>query len=60
MKDLSQHTRISPAGRAKNLEDFMGDLHSNPEAQKELNQWQMSFEKTLLKMTGRSLPAECK
>jgi len=58
MKDLSQHTRISPAGRAQTLQNFMKDLHENPDAQKELNQWRMSFDKSLLQMTGRSLAAE--
>lgn len=58
MKDLNQHTKISPAGRAKELESFMNDLYSCPEAANELAQWNMAFEKNLLKMTGRSLPAE--
>jgi len=58
MKDLAQHTRISPATRAQNLEQFMTDLHSNPEASKELAQWDMEFDRNLLKMTGRCLGAE--
>ena len=60
MKDLAQHTRISPATRAQNLEQFMTDLHSNPEASKELAQWDMEFDRNLLKMTGRCLGAESK
>jgi len=58
MKDLAQHTRISPASRAQNLTQFMTDLHANPEAQKELSQWNMQFDRQLLKMTGRCLPGE--
>lgn len=58
MKDLAQHTRISPAARAQNLTQFMSDLHANPKAQAELQQWNMEFERQLLKMTGRCLGAE--
>ena len=60
MKDLAQHTRISPAGRAKELESFMNDLQTNQEAQKEMSQWNLNFERTLLKMTGRTYPPESK
>ena len=31
MKDLAQHTRISPAARASNLTSFMQDLNKNKE-----------------------------
>ena len=58
MKDLAQHTRISPAARAENLSQFMNDLNNNVEAQKELSQWGMEFERSLLKMEGRCLGAE--
>lgn len=36
----------------------MGDLNANPEAQKELSQWNLQFNKSLLRMTGRCLAAE--
>lgn len=58
MKDLAQHTKVSPQGRVQNLEGFMKQLHENPTAQKELSQWKMSFDRTLLKMNGRALPPE--
>jgi aubergine-like protein len=58
MKDLAQHTRISPGARAQNLTQFMNDLNANPEASKELKQWNLQFDKDLLKMTGRCLGAE--
>nr|AFQ20832.1 PIWI [Hydra vulgaris] len=58
MKDLAQHTRISPEMRAKNLESFMNELQANPEAVQELTRWNMNYEKKLLRMTGRCFPAE--
>jgi len=58
MKDLAQHTRISPAARAGNLSSFMSDLNSNQEAQKELADWNLEFSNQLLKMSGRILPVE--
>lgn len=58
MKDLAQHTRISPAARAGNLSSFMSDLNSNKEAQKELADWNLEFSNQLLKMSGRILPVE--
>lgn len=58
MKDLAQHTRISPAARAQNLEKFMTDMNNNPEAQQELSSWNMQFNKSLLQMSGRCLGAE--
>lgn len=60
MKDLAQHTRISPAGRAQELESFMNDLQTNAEAQKEMSQWNLNFDRKLLKMTGRAYPPESK
>ena len=60
MKDLHQHTRISPAVRAHQLEKFMNELQSNTEAQKEQSCWKMCFDKNLLQMQGRVLPAESK
>ena len=58
MKDLAQHTRISPDMRAKNLEAFMNELQNNHEAVGEMTQWNMNFEKKLLQMKGRCFPAE--
>ena len=58
MKDLAQHTRISPAARAGNLSSFMSDLNKNKEAQKELADWNLEFSNELLKMSGRILPVE--
>jgi aubergine-like protein len=58
MKDLGQHTRVGPADRVRSLEDFMKNLNANPTAAKELAEWNMAFEKSLLRMKGRVLPAE--
>jgi len=58
MKELAVHTRVSPEARAKSLQAFMSSLHSNAEAQHELGQWNMSFDKQLLRMQGRVFPPE--
>uniref|UniRef100_A0A665WN07 Piwi-like RNA-mediated gene silencing 1 n=1 Tax=Echeneis naucrates TaxID=173247 RepID=A0A665WN07_ECHNA len=58
MKDLSQQTRLSPQEREGRLHRFVTNLQKNPEAQAELDKWGLSFDKHLLKMTGRILPQE--
>ena len=58
MKYLSQHTQISSAGRAQELETFMNDLQTNLEAQKEMSQWNLNFNRRFLKMMGRTYTPE--
>jgi len=58
MKDLAQHTRIGPAQKVKILQDFMRDLTTQPESQKELKNWNMSFSPQLLQTQGRTLPPQ--
>nr|BCS90542.1 piwi protein [Cladonema pacificum] len=52
MKDLAVHTRVGPEGRVNELEEFMKDLSSNPESQKELAQWNLKFDPKVLRMKG--------
>lgn len=58
MKELAQHTRVSPQARMQTLEGFMRELHQNNDAKNELTQWNMDFEPKLLRMTGRCYEAE--
>lgn len=58
MKDLAQHTRVAPVQRVKTLETFMQTMHDNQDAKRELQQWNMEFEKKLIRIPGRTLDPE--
>ncbi|CAL8343202.1 unnamed protein product [Lota lota] len=58
MKDLATHTRLSPDKREGRLDRFVNSIHKNEEAQKELTTWGLNFDKELLNLNGRILPAE--
>uniref|UniRef100_A0AAQ4QE31 Piwi like RNA-mediated silencing 1 n=1 Tax=Gasterosteus aculeatus aculeatus TaxID=481459 RepID=A0AAQ4QE31_GASAC len=58
MKDLSTHTRLDPMAREGRLNRFVRNIHKNPDARAELDKWGLSFDKQLLSLTGRVLPAE--
>uniref|UniRef100_A0A8D3EBF6 Piwi like RNA-mediated silencing 1 n=1 Tax=Scophthalmus maximus TaxID=52904 RepID=A0A8D3EBF6_SCOMX len=56
MKDLSEHTRLNPDQRQGRLNSFRA--HKDIDAQAELDKWGLGFDKELVKLTGRVLPAE--
>ncbi|XP_023249891.1 piwi-like protein 1 [Seriola lalandi dorsalis] len=58
MKDLSGHTRLSPEQREGRLNRFVTNIQKNADAQAELDKWGLNFDKQLLNLTGRMLPAE--
>ncbi|XP_041644109.1 piwi-like protein 1 [Cheilinus undulatus] len=58
MKDLSSHTRLTPDQREGRLNRFISSIQKNPQAQSELDKWGLSFDRTLLNLTGRILPGE--
>ncbi|KAM6944761.1 piwi-like protein 1 [Lycodopsis pacificus] len=58
MKDLSTHTKLEPDVREGRLNRFGSNIHKNTDAQAELDKWRLSFDKELLNLTGRVLPAE--
>ncbi|XP_059194229.1 piwi-like protein 1 [Centropristis striata] len=58
MKDLSTHTRLSPEQREGRLNRFVSQIQKNADAQAELDKWGLNFDKELLRLTGRVLPAE--
>uniref|UniRef100_A0A8C6Q612 Piwi-like RNA-mediated gene silencing 1 n=1 Tax=Nothobranchius furzeri TaxID=105023 RepID=A0A8C6Q612_NOTFU len=58
MKDLSAHTRLNPDQREKRLTSFLSNIQRNAEAQTEMTKWGLSFDKQLLKLTGRVLGGE--
>ena len=45
---------MSSVGREQDLESFMNDFQTNLEAQKEMSQWDLNFDRRLLNMTGRT------
>lgn len=58
MKDLAEHTRVSPASRVNTLEKFMNDMSTNQLAKQEMIGWNMSFDKKLVSMQGRAFAPE--
>uniref|UniRef100_UPI0037E74F43 piwi-like protein 1 isoform X2 n=1 Tax=Semicossyphus pulcher TaxID=241346 RepID=UPI0037E74F43 len=58
MKDLSSHTKLNPEQREGRLNSFVRNIQKNVDAQAELDKWGLSFDKTLLNLTGRVLPKE--
>ncbi|XP_031705377.1 piwi-like protein 1 [Anarrhichthys ocellatus] len=58
MKDLSSHTKLEPDVREGRLNRFVSNIQKNTDAQAELDKWGLSFDKQLLNLTGRVLPAE--
>ncbi|KAM8759484.1 piwi-like protein 1 [Acanthopagrus schlegelii] len=58
MKDLSGHTKLTPAQREERLNKFVMNIQKNTDAQAELDKWGLNFDKMLLNLNGRVLPAE--
>ncbi|XP_042343719.1 LOW QUALITY PROTEIN: piwi-like protein 1 [Plectropomus leopardus] len=58
MKDLNEHTRLSPEQREGRLTKFVTTIQKNTDAQAELDKWGLSFDKQLINLTGRVLPVE--
>ncbi|XP_034726927.1 piwi-like protein 1 [Etheostoma cragini] len=58
MRDLSTHTKLEPEQREERLKRFVSNIQTNTDAQVELDKWGLNFDKQLLHLTGRVLPAE--
>ncbi|KAF6729960.1 Piwi-like protein 1 [Oryzias melastigma] len=58
MKDLSEHTRLSPDKRISCLSGFIEDINGNAAVQDELKKWGLGFDKHLLNLTARVLGPE--
>ncbi|XP_032373221.1 piwi-like protein 1 [Etheostoma spectabile] len=58
MRDLSTHTKLEPEQREGRLNRFISNIQTNTDAQVELDKWGLNFDKQLLHLTGRVLPAE--
>ncbi|XP_047447719.1 piwi-like protein 1 [Mugil cephalus] len=58
MKDLSEHTRLSPEQRVGRLNRFVSNIQRNADTQAELDKWGLSFDNELLALNGRVLTGE--
>ncbi|KAJ3610165.1 hypothetical protein NHX12_022259 [Muraenolepis orangiensis] len=58
MKDLGLRTKLDPEQRELRLNRFVNNIQKNEQAQMELSTWGLNFDKQLLSVTGRVLPAE--
>lgn len=59
MQKLSNHTRLSPNDRVKQLLKFNQRVQKTPESVNVLNGWNMELAHELTKVPGRELPTEC-
>ncbi|XP_076054688.1 argonaute 3 [Oratosquilla oratoria] len=58
MKDLAQHTQMTPSARQASLRSFVKNVNGNEEACKVLSDWGLILEDTSLELEGRLLPPE--
>ncbi|XP_070820601.1 piwi-like protein 1 [Chaetodon trifascialis] len=58
MTCLSEVTRLNPEQREDRLNRFVTTIRTNADAQLELDKWGLNFDKNLLTLKGRVLPAE--
>ncbi|XP_068162691.1 piwi-like protein 1 [Antennarius striatus] len=58
MKDLTAHTRLNPEQREGRLNRFVNNVHRDAQANVELEKWGLRFDKELVSLMGRVLPAE--
>jgi len=58
MKDVSAHTRVSPATRHERMLRFMQDIREKQVAQAQLNRWGLKFTPELLEVKARVLAPE--
>ncbi|CAM5101046.1 unnamed protein product [Natator depressus] len=58
MKDLAVHTRLTPEQRQREVGRLIDYIHKDDNVQKELRDWGLSFDSSLLSFTGRVVQAE--
>jgi len=58
MKELAVHTRMAPEPRACQLQAFINEVDENPEASKQLEQWNLEFDKNLVSIDARNIASE--
>lgn len=58
MKELDNHTKMSPENRVRALDNFIRRYNENDVAKKGLTEWGFSMDKSLVKIASRVLPTE--
>ncbi|XP_067557331.1 piwi-like protein 1 isoform X2 [Pseudorca crassidens] len=58
MKDLAVHTRLTPEQRQREVGRLIDYIHKDDNVQRELRDWGLSFDSSLLTFSGRILQAE--
>uniref|UniRef100_A0A8C5NGN7 Piwi-like protein 1 n=1 Tax=Gouania willdenowi TaxID=441366 RepID=A0A8C5NGN7_GOUWI len=58
MRDMLKHTKLEPDARERRLTRFVNSIREKPDAQAELDQWGLCFDKQLAKLSGRVLAVE--
>ena len=58
MKERSTYTHVGPNERFQQLNGFLHDIQGREESRKELSKWQISLDKGLVELTGRTMEAE--
>ncbi|KAJ8023000.1 Piwi-like protein 2 [Holothuria leucospilota] len=58
MKDLSQHTRVTPNQRHLSFRKFIENVAASQEATQELADWGLELDKGILQLTARQLQRE--
>ena len=57
-KQMTSMTQADPNQRIQNLDQFIQSLNSNPEVQREMRQWGISFERNPIEIPARKLDIE--
>lgn len=58
MKDLAQHTRVTPNARQASLRSFIKNVNDSDAAKKILSDWGLTLQDDTIQMDGRVLPYE--
>lgn len=58
MRELADHTRLTPVMRMERLNAFQNRMRSNPKIVEELKRWDMELAHKLIEFPGRVLPPE--
>lgn len=58
MKEMSRYTHVEPNERFQQLNGFLHDIQKREEGQKELKKWQITIDKELVQLHGRTIEAE--
>lgn len=58
MKEISGYTHVGPNERYQQLSGFLQDVQRRDEGRKELEKWQITLDKDLVQLKGRTMESE--